>query len=230
MVCAVVCTAPLTMPSAIPRCTIMVPKYETSVTVSVATCSVMPLCARSRAYSLAKVRDQFRVVRATRCARPADVDAERQRLRPDDPSRRRAGSGRRRPAAAGWRPRAGCARPRPPAAPRAGDPPWPARTAGTGTSTASPHSIRRRRSRPASATVSTVSPKSRSAVSSFTVESAVSRPRTPARVDRGLEGAGRRSPGSAGPACTPSISCCTDLAGAYPPVSTIDARFGKVAD
>jgi hypothetical protein len=26
MVCAVVCTAPLTMPSAIPRCTIMVPK------------------------------------------------------------------------------------------------------------------------------------------------------------------------------------------------------------
>ncbi len=38
MVCAVVCTAPLTMPSAIPRCTIMVPKYETSVTVSVATC------------------------------------------------------------------------------------------------------------------------------------------------------------------------------------------------
>ena len=36
IVCAVVCAAPETMPSASPRCTIMVPKYETSVTVSAA--------------------------------------------------------------------------------------------------------------------------------------------------------------------------------------------------
>ena len=30
IVCAVVCAAPETMPSASPRCTIMVPKYDTS--------------------------------------------------------------------------------------------------------------------------------------------------------------------------------------------------------
>lgn len=54
MVCAVVWAAPETMPSASPRCTIIVPKYETSVTVSAACASVMPLCARSRAYSVAK--------------------------------------------------------------------------------------------------------------------------------------------------------------------------------
>ena len=36
MVCAVVCAAPETMPSARPRCTISVPKYEASVTVSAA--------------------------------------------------------------------------------------------------------------------------------------------------------------------------------------------------
>ena len=36
IVCAVVCAAPETMPSARPRCTMSVPKYETSVTVSAA--------------------------------------------------------------------------------------------------------------------------------------------------------------------------------------------------
>src|SRR5664279_6621630 len=54
MVCAVVWTAPLTMPSAMPRWTIMVPKYETSLTISAARSSVIPLWARSRMYSLAK--------------------------------------------------------------------------------------------------------------------------------------------------------------------------------
>src|SRR5664279_5006288 len=54
MVCAVVCMAPLTIPSAMPRWTIMAPKYETSLTMSAARSSVIPLCARSRAYSLAK--------------------------------------------------------------------------------------------------------------------------------------------------------------------------------
>src|SRR3978361_2115339 len=33
MVCAVVCVAPETIPSANDRCTIMVPKYDTSVTI-----------------------------------------------------------------------------------------------------------------------------------------------------------------------------------------------------
>ena len=36
MVWAVVCAAPETMPSASPRCTMSVPKYETSVTLSAA--------------------------------------------------------------------------------------------------------------------------------------------------------------------------------------------------
>jgi hypothetical protein len=53
MVCAVVCAAPDTMPSASPRCTIIVPKYETSVMVSAAFSYVMPLCAQL-AYSSAK--------------------------------------------------------------------------------------------------------------------------------------------------------------------------------
>ncbi len=83
MVCAVVCTAPLTMPSAIPRCTIMVPKYETSVTVSVATCTVMPLCARSLAYSCAKVATSSGsfgdTIRAPEMSMPAASG-----LRPDD--------------------------------------------------------------------------------------------------------------------------------------------------
>ena len=82
MVCAVVCTAPLTMPSAIPRCTIMVPKYETSVTVSLATCTVMPLCARSLVYSSAKVATSSGSFGDTMRA-PRDVDAGCQRLRPD---------------------------------------------------------------------------------------------------------------------------------------------------
>ena len=54
MVCAVVCTAPETMPSASPSATIIVPKYETSCTVSRACSSVTPLCARRRWYSSAK--------------------------------------------------------------------------------------------------------------------------------------------------------------------------------
>ena len=55
MVCAVVCAAPETMPSASPRCTIIVPKYATSVTVSRACSIVTPLCARSFAYSTANL-------------------------------------------------------------------------------------------------------------------------------------------------------------------------------
>ncbi len=53
IVWAVVCAAPETMPSARPRCTIIVPKYDTSVTVSAACAIVTPLWARSRAYSSA---------------------------------------------------------------------------------------------------------------------------------------------------------------------------------
>ena len=53
MVCAVVCTAPDTIPSASPRWTMSVPKYDTSTTVSWAMASVTPLWARSRAYSSA---------------------------------------------------------------------------------------------------------------------------------------------------------------------------------
>lgn len=44
IVCAVVCAAPETMPSASPRWTMSVPKYDTSVTVSAAWASVTP-CA-----------------------------------------------------------------------------------------------------------------------------------------------------------------------------------------
>ena len=51
IVCAVVCAAPETMPSASPRCTMSVPKYDTSVTVSAAFAKVTPLWARSRWYS-----------------------------------------------------------------------------------------------------------------------------------------------------------------------------------
>ena len=53
IVWAVVCAAPETMPSARPKCTIIVPKYETSVTMSRAASIVMPLWARSLAYSAA---------------------------------------------------------------------------------------------------------------------------------------------------------------------------------
>ena len=53
IVWAVVCTAPETMPSASPRCTMSVPKYDTSVTVSAACAYVTPLCARRRSYSWA---------------------------------------------------------------------------------------------------------------------------------------------------------------------------------
>ena len=53
MVWAVVCAAPETIPSARPRCTIIVPKYDGSVTVSAAWSMVMPLWERSFAYSCA---------------------------------------------------------------------------------------------------------------------------------------------------------------------------------
>ena len=55
MVCAVVCAAPETMPSASPRCTIIVPKYDdVGDRVGRLRRWVTPLCARSRAYSSAK--------------------------------------------------------------------------------------------------------------------------------------------------------------------------------
>ena len=47
IVSPVVCAAPDTMPSASPACTISVPKYDTSATVSYASSSVTPLCLRS---------------------------------------------------------------------------------------------------------------------------------------------------------------------------------------
>ena len=82
MVCAVVWAAPETMPSASPRCTIMVPKYETSVTISRARSTVMPLCARSLAYAAANRSTQLGVGgRDDR--RRVDVEAERGGLGPD---------------------------------------------------------------------------------------------------------------------------------------------------
>jgi hypothetical protein len=47
MVCAVVLIAPDTIPSAIPLWIIMVPKYDGSAMVSLATGSTTPLCLRS---------------------------------------------------------------------------------------------------------------------------------------------------------------------------------------
>lgn len=47
MVWAVVFTEPDTMPSTLPLCTIMVPKYEGSAMVSLAMSRVTPLCLRN---------------------------------------------------------------------------------------------------------------------------------------------------------------------------------------
>ena len=87
MVCAVVCAAPETMPSASPICTIMVPKYETSRMISRARSTVIPLCARSSVYS----RRTARTVRwsAGRGPRPRQVETELRRARADLRTRRR---------------------------------------------------------------------------------------------------------------------------------------------
>ena len=47
IVCAVVCAAPETIPSASPRWIIIVPKYDTSPIWSKAVSAVTPLCRRS---------------------------------------------------------------------------------------------------------------------------------------------------------------------------------------
>ncbi len=113
MVCAVVCFAPETMPSASPSCTIIVPKYETSVTVSRGELDRHALVARGGGCT------PRRSVRAAR-GRTGDTSCAASRSSPSSVARVRIGRGvaedgeRRRPgAAAGWRRRGGCGRRRP---------------------------------------------------------------------------------------------------------------------
>ena len=68
IVSAVVCVAPLTIPSTIPSATIIVPKYETSDTTSRAWSTVTPLCARRAAYSAAKRSSSSGSFGSTMCA------------------------------------------------------------------------------------------------------------------------------------------------------------------
>ena len=63
------------MPSAIPKCTIIVPKYEMSAITSRARSMVMPLCARSAVYSCAK-RSVYSDCGGREDLRATDVDAE----------------------------------------------------------------------------------------------------------------------------------------------------------
>ena len=64
IVCAVVCAAPETMPSASPRCTIIVPKYETSVTVSAACVDGHALVRAQPRVLLGEPFDEHGVVRS----------------------------------------------------------------------------------------------------------------------------------------------------------------------
>ena len=81
IVCAVVWAAPETMPSARPRCTIIVPKYETSCTRSRAWSIVTPLWARSRAYSSLKRSSMAGSCGETMCASARSRPSSDARLR-----------------------------------------------------------------------------------------------------------------------------------------------------
>ena len=193
MVCAVVCAAPETMPSAMSLCTIMVPKYETSWMISRACSTVTPLCLRSCAYCSANWSHSS-LVRGFEHGRRGQVDTEfgRARARICRLVAEDGQVGAPRAAAAG----------RPPCRIRSSSPSGstmrlrsdagPLHAAGTRTSAAWSPSGSESQAAPADPRYRRGCSISSSAVSILRCEVAVTRPRADGDRAGGLEGAQRR--------------------------------------